>query len=328
MRLSILFFSVALLFGQSIDLMGIKAVGAEDVEAATVRELFRVELSAQGYDVTEADPECFEAKCVEEAKGQSEYAFFGSLTKLDEKYLLSGFLYRYGEGITHSDKMTSQTFSDMDKVIERFVKGVKEGKPGDETIDKTSVTMAETQEPLRRKNFYTAGIRIGYTFPFSGSYGDKRMMTVESIALYEMQHFIIEGTFAYAGSDRAVTMGADVGLIYAFNMTDFSPYVAGGMGIHWIIDIEIPDPHYDYDYSYASGNGFALNFGGGLLGFQTYDFRAMLDLRYSVVFAQTDDTYYDSDDQIEIGTQHAIKLTAGISRKLNPGESRNCCNIW
>ena len=67
--------------------------------------------------------------------------------------------------------------------------------------------------------------------------------------------------------------------------------------------------------AHITNNGLALNLGGGVMGFRTYDFRFIVDLRYNVVFA-------------ELGgqdTHSGISLTFGITSTRKEKGQRGCC---
>jgi hypothetical protein len=74
-----------------------------------------------------------------------------------------------------------------------------------------------------------------------------------------------------------------------------------------------------WDHQYGQGrvtnNGLALSLGGGLMGFRTYDFRFVVDLRYTMVFAEL-----GNED-----SHQGISLTFGVTSPRKEGGTRGCC---
>ncbi|MFP4458185.1 MAG: hypothetical protein ACLFSQ_01210 [Candidatus Zixiibacteriota bacterium] len=335
---------------ETVDLLGFKSVNTDEGYVESLREIFRIELMQAGFDVKEIPDgeDCFGIDCAREIKSDSDYAFWGSITGLGEKYIIAIFYYDYKSGtVEHSDRLTSQTFEDVDRVAGRLVEGLVAGESASGVINKSNITQSESQLNLRRQNYYTVGFRIGYSMPFPDSYFDESMVTFQTIGLYEMEQFAVEGIFSYGANngvfgDGESDVGADISMLYLFSKNDFAPYVSAGAGIHWLsTTVSRPESsYYNYEddeewYYYTeeynlNTNGLALNLGGGMVAFQTYDFRLMLDVRYRMIFAGTARSDYwfgDNEPPVEdLGVQHSLGITFGITKQIGR-RSPSCC-FW
>ncbi|MCK5833870.1 hypothetical protein KAH81_09420 [bacterium] len=331
--------SIACFSANSILVYSFKSTSLDQGTVEAVKEILKAELTDNGYSAREAGEEvCNDAACA--SAGAIEYnvdqALYGSLAKLGEKIIVNMYIVDRDGNNVHSDKLTSETVEDLDIVISRLVKGFVEGVPSGETIDKMNVTATEAKEPVRRKNFYTIGVKIGYRFPLAESYGKEQMWQYEGMAMYELESMFVEGRgYGCSGGDAAA-FGLSVGLYYIFAPQDFSPYVGGSAGIEWVMNMPYVEEEGDSSWvaGGASGDGPAISLGGGLIAFQTYDFRLMLDVRYTMVFLGEADVDFDDwsvdSEKENMGTEHSIAITIGISRR-DIGENRSsslCCMPW
>ena len=324
--------------GTSILIYNFKSTGLDEATTDAVRELFKSDLAEKGYSPLDAGGEvCGDDRCASAGaeKFGAEQALYGSLAKLGEKIIVNIYVADRAGKSVHSDKLTAETVEDLDVVMERLSQGIAEGKKAADVIDKTDVTVAESNEPKRRKNFYTVGVKIGYRFPLGDSYGKDQMWDYEAVAMYETEKLFVEGRGYGSSGGDATAFGLSIGTFYIFSPKDFSPYVGGSAGIEWVMDMPYILDEGDSSFTGgASGNGPALSIGGGLMAFQTYDFRLMLDLRYSIVFVGEADIDFDdfarNDTKQDMGTQHSLAITLGIMRRDVSGRERSslCCMPW
>jgi len=334
----LIIFSSIVIAGNSILVYTFKASGVEPSTIEAIQDLFISELTGIGYEAISPAVEndnCFESKCAAQGalENKTDEALYGTINKLGDKLILSIFLVNSSGELIHSDKMNSQNVEDLDVVIERLVQGIYQGKSSKEVIDKTSIASSETEEPRRRKNFYTIGAKIGYRFPLGNSYGKEQMWQYEGLGIYEMEKMFVEGRFYGCSGGDAFAFGLTIGAYYIFSPKDFSPYVGGSAGIEWVNEMPYYSEDADSIMGGASGDGPAINIGGGLMLFQTYDFRVILDLKYTMVFVgEADIDWYESnpDNAKDLGVQNSIGITLGITRR-DIGGNRNsgmCCMPW
>jgi len=331
--------AISICAAPSILVYDFKATGLESSTTEAVRELFRSDLTEYGYAVRTATSGeiCTDAACAANgARGAgTELVLYGSLAKLGDKIIVNIYVADSSGNIVHTDKLNSETVEDLDVVVERLTRGIAEGKKAGEVIDKTNITDAETQEPRRRKNFYTIGAKIGYRLPLGSSYGKEDMWQYEAVGMYEMEKFFVEGKgYGTSGGD-AVAFGLGVGIYYIFSPRDFTPYAGVSAGIEWIMEMPYYYEETDSIAGGASGDGPAISLGGGLMMFQTYDFRVMLDVKYSMVFVGEADIDWDygfgeDGNKKDLGIENSISIMIGITRRDIGGERSTglCCMPW
>jgi TolB-like protein len=305
------------------------------VEAAT--QLLRNDLAGTGrFAVVDRgeirrilgqDALCSDAGCAAENGRRlgAQKALVGSLSRLGEKIIVELRLVDVPTGgVEYSDRMASATVEDLDTVIQRMAGSVASGKPVEGTAEVGLITREEAREPRRRQNFFTVGGKIGYLFPTGDSWGQAdRLLCLDWVTRYETNDFFVESLVGYRyqlnEDNGAFDIPIEFSIFYVPGRSDFSPYFGGGLGIHWI-GARRWDGNGDPgdDDGRSTNNGLALNLGGGLMGFRTYDFRIVVDLRYSIVMA-------DLDGQ---DTHQGIMLTFGItSPRGGDNGPRGCCLV-
>ena len=219
---------------------------------------------------------------------------FGSLNKLGEKIIMQYTLAKVSSGkIILSDDASVLHVEDLDQVIKRVAASIVQQIPFARTVEVGLVTAQESQEPNTRKAQLNAGIAFGYLYPENG-YGNKdRVFTWDFKSIYETRDFAVTGLL---GIRNGVAL--NIGGMYLFSRRDFSPFVGGGLGFHWVLH-EFDESGYRLEGEKRS-DGIEMLVSGGLLAFRTYDFRVLLNIDYSL-------TFNDYDDR-------ALVLTIGIMR--------------
>jgi TolB-like protein len=314
----------------------LQPIGVDQATVLTTAQLLRNDLAGTGrFSVVEEgemqrvlgqSAMCYDSQCAAENGRRLEVqkAIVGSLSRLGEKIIVELRLVDVSTaGVEYSDRMASTTVEDLDTVIQRMARAVAAGKPVEKTAEVGSIVQEEAKEPLRRKNFFTVGGKIGYLFPTGDSWGQAdRLLCLDWVTRYETPSFFVESLVGYRyqlnEDNGAFDVPIEFSIFYIPSRSDFSPYFGGGLGIHWIGAKrwdEDGEPVDDEDERWTN-NGLALNLGGGLMGFRTYDFRIVVDLRYSVVLA-------DLGGQ---DTHQGIGLTFGITSQRGGDKGpRGCC---
>ena len=318
--LAVLLLFAAVGFGENLLVLPFQETNSDGL-APTVQSLFKTALTSEGFDVKLGDAVCTDLTCaVQEGKTEgTDLVLYGSLNRLGHKIIVAVFLVDVQtRQQVHSDELAALYEDDLDVVVKRLAVGIKKRKAASATATKDLVTEKETIEPRRRKSYYTVGGRIGYMFPFGGYGDDSRLFCYEGIGLYEMEHYIVEAKAGLHLGEHSAEVPIDFSLLYTPYLGDFSPYIAGGLGVHLItISTRVDSGEY-YHYEDNEGDGFALNVGGGLMAFQTYDFRLNLDVRYTIAFPNHG-----------LGTHHGVAITLGITRRYSPNEKSSahigCC---
>ncbi|MFC1683426.1 DUF2380 domain-containing protein [Candidatus Zixiibacteriota bacterium] len=315
----------------------LQSIGVDGATVMTTTQLLRNDLAATGkFSVVERGEiqrelgdlaNCYDSQCAAELGQQlgASKAVVGSISRLGEKIIIELRLVDVASAnVEFSDRMTSTTVEDLDTVIKRMAAGLASGKPSEKTAEVGLIIQEETKEPLRRKNFFTVGGKIGYLFPSGDSWGEAdRLLCLDWVTRYETPSFFVESLVGYRyqlnQDNGAFDVPIEFSLFYLPSKKDFTPYFGGGLGIHWIAAGKWEDDHtgqFEDEDDRWTNNGLALNLGGGLMGFRTYDFRLVVDLRYTMVLAELGDQ----------DNHQAISLTFGItSQRQGSGGSRGCC---
>lgn len=277
---------------KKMGLLTFKPVGIESNITEAISQLMESELSSYGHTVVPPDKieeklgktvECYNKECAAEIGTQMglEKVIFGSLTKIGEKHIISAVVVESQTGeIVFSDKVTSKTAEDLDVCVSRLVKSIEYGKEVEETAEVGKITEEEVEKGVKRKKaFFSSGGGFGIGIPVMG-YGDASDNTINYYGFkgwYETPKFAAEFDW-YFGSSGAFELNEwslGISLLYFFTTTDFSPYLSVGVARK-----SITIGYYYYDYT----TGLALETGGGLVIFRTYDFRLVLDGRLSTSF--------------------------------------------
>jgi len=170
-------------------------------------------------------------------------------------------------------------------------------------------------EAKRKKAFFSSGLGFGMVMPVTG-YGDTDDNTINYYGFktwYETPKIAAEVDW-YLGSGEydLDEWGLGISILYFLATTDISPYLSLGLARKSItVRIYEYDDEYDYHYynSYHS-TGVALEGGGGLVIFRTYDFRFVFDVRLSTFL----------DDIVDFGGPHtALKIGLNVLYKKDKG---------
>ncbi len=315
----------------SIMIFDFTSTGLDDATVFSVHELFKSDLADLGYSVRSAPRGefCEDDACAAQAAKEAgvHQALYGSLSKLGEKIILNVYVVNHDGSRAHSDKMTSESVEDLDIVIGRLAKGIATGVKAGDVIDKTNVTETEAKDPRRRLNHYTVGVNIGYRFPLADSYGGEEMWLYEAMAMYEMEKLFVTGRGYISAGGEATGFGLNIGAYYITSPKDFAFFAGGAAGIEWaVVPIE-----YQGNREWVTDDAPSLMLSGGILAFQTYDFHLLVEARYQASFlGKVKDEYWDWDTdewttiEKEVGVQHSIGLTVGITRRTKTGERSGC----
>jgi hypothetical protein len=304
---------------KNIGILPLKTVGIEDNIIEAVHQLMGSELSSYGYTVLLPDEieekagekiECYNKECATDIGNQVglEKVIFGSVTKIGEKYIVSAVVVESQSGnIVFSDKVTSQTAEDLDVCISRLAKSIEHGKEVEKTVEVGKIMESEVEMGAKRKKaFFSSGFGFGMGMPLMG-YGDADYGTLsyyEWKGWYETPKFAAELAWYWGsefGASNINEWAVGISFLYFFNTTDFSPFLSVGLARKSIAV---------NDYS----DGFALEAGGGMVIFRTYDFRLIFDGKFSTSFIDAGGTE---------GPHSIIKI--GISLLYKREKGGGCC---
>lgn len=320
-------------------------IGIDNQTAEAGCRIFRSEMAATGkYSVmgkTEmeskleaagiTDYTCYDVTCasVDALALNAEKAVIGSISRLGEKIVVEASLVSaVRKEIVFSDQFTSSTMDDLDVVMKKLANAVADQKKISSEVGRYDITEDEATEPRRRKAFITSGVSFGFGFPLGDSYNKvDNLKTVAWVMRYEADKFVVENSVGVSWGDADLdTSGVfvvqrtisvvpwDIGMRYIFDREkDFTPFVGGGIGLHFIGSESIEGSSEDY---IRGDQALALHLAGGLYAFQSYDFRLTVEGKYTVVFTNA---FPESTN-----SSHQIGISIGITRKFEKEEKRGC----
>jgi|GEM_PF-2176232 len=327
-------------------------MGLDNQTLAAATQVFRAELNARGDFIVLSKGE-MESRL--SARGITDYSCDNVACAADlgyaagVRYAVLGVLVRLGEKITtevqlvgvieksvvFSDRFSAASVNDLDASLARLARAVASRRKIETEVGRFAVTEQEAAEPRRKKAYITSGASFGFGFPFGKSYADvSNLKTLAWVLRYEAGQFVIDNSIGvswgsaqpdtfYGGviSDRVriSIVPWDIGMRYIFSReSDFTPFVGGGIGFHFIGRSQLEGYYAEGDATYIeSDQAMALHLAGGLYAFQSYDFRFTVEAKYTILFS-------DAFGPDSPGSSQQIGISIGISRKFEQGEKRGC----
>lgn len=318
----IIFLPLSLL-GEKIAVVDFKPIGVDPslVEATTT--LLKADLSSyKKFTLVEVVEKvvCEDKECAAEIgfKAKAHKVVYGTVSKLGKKYIIAAYVVEVStHNIVFQDRIAAASAEDLDITSKRLAKAIATGKKVEKVAEVGIITEEETKEPRRRKSFYTVGGKFGWGMPLGDSYGGvNSLISYDLIGWYETPKFMVElllGGFSSTGFNIADTtlstvewITPEISIFYLFSQGDFCPYAGGGMGMRYML---IEKKFLEVETAVALG----INLGGGLIAFRTYDFRILVDARYSLNFA---------DLPSYPGPHHAFQISFGVT--YIPTKDRGC----
>ena len=328
------------------------AIGVDEQTSTSATHIFRNELDATGKfsvipkeemeaklaDAGITDFACYDVDCAATngfAVG-AEKVIIGSLTKLGERITAEVRLVDViRKEVVFTDRFSATSLDDLDSALRKLAKAVAAREKIESEVTRYAITEEETWEPRRKKSYITSGVSLGFGFPLGNSYSKvDNLKALAWMVRYEAGNLVIEnslgvtwgsggeedtvydwrtGTVTIVDKKKVVIMPWDIGVRYVFNReSDFTPFVGGGIGLHFIISQEVAGLEYS-----KSDAAKALHIVAGLYAFQSYDFRLTVEGKYTIVF--TDAFGEDSGN-----SSQQFGISIGISRKLEKRKERGC----
>lgn len=317
---------------QKVGLLPFKSAGVYSSIATGVTDLLSGDLENYGMSVVSPaemervvgkELECYDKECAAEAgfKARLEKVIFGSITKLGEKYVIKASMVSVAtRTITFSERVSAASAEDIEIAVSRLAKAIATGKRVEETAEIGKITEEEVYRGKRRKKaFLSTGLGFGMTFPFGGYADAGNLQTWEGRTWYETPRAAGELYYAYSFSSnfadpfdttstaRVFETTLGISLLYFFSPGDISPYAGGGLYYKSLM-IDSPTEALGYEM------GIGFEGGGGIVVFRTYDFRLLLDVRYTIDL---------NDYGVYEGPHHGLKASVNILYKGFGG----CCGM-
>jgi hypothetical protein len=335
---------------QTVAVFEFQGIGLSQAEADAASQIFRGELDATGSFrvMSKADvetklaargiqsPVCHAVGCATEygeAAGVAE-ATIGTLTMLGNRITGEVQIVDVAtKQVTFSDRFTAANLDDLEATLRKLAGAVANRRKIESEVGRFPVTEEETGEAARKHSYVTAGMGFGTGVPLGDSYGNINSLSqFLFISRYEADKFVVETSIGFqwgSGGDRdtitdefgddvivnpmdVAVLPIDIGLRYVFDRkAEFTPFVGGGIGLHFVTVTTKAPGDVDYD---RSGTAFAYSAAAGFYAFQSYDFRLSLEGRYSMMFS---DAF--SDDK---NFHHQVGFVVALTHKLERKEGR------
>jgi hypothetical protein len=278
-----------------------KSVGVNENIVEATMMLFKGSLDEEGkyqpvyVDYQTAGIECFEPDCAARYGRMEGYdkAIVGSLTQLGYKIIVRVQLVDTQSGdVIFTEQGVADTEEDMDMVLARLAKSVTSEKKFEETAEVGMITERETLDEKRRESYSSKGLRAGFIWPIDKSFGNMvdRLIVIDFAYQYELPDFFLMGRsglrWGHGGLDVCF-LDAMIGRY--LNRGDFTPFINGGLGVHYIqgkglIKREHHDNGYYTEVIWEDGTyGLLLLGGAGFTAFRTYDFQFQIDVDYFIM---------------------------------------------
>ena len=308
----------------------LRTIGVSDTTIFVSRELLLGSLQDLGLRVVSPPSDetplpsgreaCDDAGCAAALALQygASQVVYGSLSRLGGKIIARLNVLHPGESDPYyRDQLTAVSEEDLDHVMRRFAEGIASGRPNSDRATVESVTQVEALTPTRRATRSGLGLRAGFLFPTGNSFGGvDRLTNLHAIYKYEMRDYEIETTtvlgFSWGEGNLDWTI-LDLGASRILGTGDFAPYLGAAIGVHSVTVKGPPVPYPTspgYPPYYASGEQTetapTLDLFAGIMALRTYDFEAILEVRFHYVF--------EKFDQVGGNGANGVLVSFGTSR--------------
>jgi hypothetical protein len=311
---------------KSVLVFPVSGEGAEARDLASVTRLFKDALDGRSRDnVTLAKTPCDDRECAlaraKTAGVEAEELVYSSFYKLGKKWIFSATIVGADGSNSFSQRLTAASIEDMEAVTLRMADALMSRKTSEQVASVDNITEKEQeQEPERRRSLYRGGVAIGYLFPLGSSFeyvdnydnsnnpeihGYRQMIRLTWLNTWEFRNNLQLGTDIVWNVPTSI--GADASLRYLFGRGDFTPFVGGGLGLHYVKG----DAHNDLAEGGKRNSGPTLNAQGGMLMFRTYDVNVMLRGQYQVILNSDVDHGVAMDVGVSFGNKDGGKASGG-----------------
>lgn len=251
------------------------------------------------------DTLCAEKTCAMQAAktANTEQVIFGSVRFLGRKCFFSATIVGAGGENQFSQTINLLGISDFENGTKRMAEALIRRSTIENVANIDNITeKEEIALSTRRRSFYSIGGSVGYMYPLNGSYhrwmvddmdwncsgmdnfgncpaedeSYNQMIVLGWNNWFEFTHSLaMELNFTWA---IPMAIGMDVDLDYLFGRSDFTPFVGGGLGIHYVTADEG-----DYQNNDKLNSGPTLNLQGGMIFFRTYTVNLVVKGSYHLI---------------------------------------------
>ncbi len=263
-------------------------------DMATIDRLYRDALEADFrgtvLPVSNAGQSCADRECLADAARRvgADKVVYSTFSRLGSKWVFSSTLMKADASDAFNQRLTVSSVEEMETATQQMASALlnhaipqqaeNKGPASDKSEDKSS----QSSHTLT-----SSGFAAGYFWPLGESFGHEegspptfvqphsQIVRLSWLNSWELpNNMLLDGDIVWGFSDAS--FGADANLNYIFNQNDFSPFLGGGLGLHWVFG--------DYVVSTTRQSGPAVNVQGGLFMFRNSDVHLMLRGEYQMIF--------------------------------------------
>jgi hypothetical protein len=282
-------FGASLVSAESLLLLPITGYFDNAGDATTLDRLYHDALEVQFKGVVSTPPtdvSCGMKECALNAarENRTDAVIFSNLSRLGSRWIFSSTLIKTDGSGASNQTLTALSIDDIGTQI----KNVADSLVGQVQTQDRPIEDVAAQRMAHKLGIYNSGVGAGYLFPIGNSYGYQagnpptyvqpysQLVHLSWLNNWELQQNILLN----ANLDWDVTnasLGGDLDMDYLVNSTNYSPFLGGGLGLHYV--------YIGSNYSSSKRySGPSLDGQGGLLMFQNYNVHVMLRGEYQAIF--------------------------------------------
>ena len=308
-------------------------LGSELTESdlTSIDMLFSEDLSQYGK-VENSSVSCVDNDCAlsELSKTDNDYVIYTKIMKLGSKIIYTGYV--LNDESTFTSKITALSVEDMERAVTRLAKSLALNESIEDVVDIDNITEGEEEESARRQSLGRIGFSIGYMFPTFDSYTSRNLdqgeydydtweTVYETSTTRDIQKIVLGFNYFYEFKENRALLaefnwytgspfsfGADMSMLKYLAKDDFSPYIGGGVGLHWVSYCRGYDCQDEYNMPIDHRrSGISLNAQAGYVLFRTYNVNVIARGKYHLVL--------NSD------LDQGFTIDVGLERKPSPKRS-------
>ena len=244
---------------------------------------------------------CGEKECALKAAGENkaQEVIFSSIIKLGNRFIFNGAITMADGSNLYSQKLTTEKIEDFEQLCDRMAEALINRKTVElaTSIENVSETDAEKDARKGRRSHYASGVTLGFGYPFGHSFqyverkiaygypsSDTSLYLKRNPQLFKLgwaNFWEFKNNLALDVQVLGflpVGFGADIDVVRFFNHSDFSPFLGGGIGMHWVREDDTLS-----ETSTKRNLGPAFNVQAGIMMFRTYNIHILARAQYHFI---------------------------------------------
>jgi hypothetical protein len=251
--------------------------------------------------VSFAKPACGEKECALKIAGENkaQEVIFSSIIRLGNKFIFNGAITNFDGSNLYTQKLTTEKIEDFEQLCDRMAEALVNRKTVElaTSIENVSENEAEKDARKGRRTHYASGVTAGFAYPVGHSfqYVERKIRyaypTSETLEFLKRNPQLFKLGWANFWEFKnnlaldaqvlgflPVGFGADIDVVRFLNHSDFSPFLGGGIGIHWVRGDDTVS-----ETSTKRNFGPAFNVQGGIMMFRTYNIHVLARAQYHFI---------------------------------------------